>query len=218
MRYRSLSALLLTASLVLLNACVSNPSLTSIVVTPGVMNFGGSGLTTQLTAIGHYTRPNHADVTKDITSLVTWKSATVDCVTVSSTGLITSGGNTCSGIPVSASMPGFHGIIIGSMTVNVTQAAAASTDVAQVVISPAFPAALSPGALLQFSAYGLNSAGNIAQLVNPIVWTSTNSGVASIDQSGRLTAVAAGTTTVTGAYTNSDGVAAISGTATVTVQ
>ena len=95
---------------------------------------------------------------------------------------------------------------------------AASTDVAQVVISPAFPAALSPGALLQFSAFGLNSAGNIAQLVNPIVWTSTNSGVASIDQSGRLTAVAAGTTTVTGAYTNSDGVAAISGTATVTVQ
>ncbi|HXS78403.1 MAG TPA: Ig-like domain-containing protein [Terracidiphilus sp.] len=218
MRNRSLGALLLIASLVLLNGCVSDPSLTSIIVTPGVMNFGGPGLTTQLTAIGHYSRPNHADVTKDITNLVTWKSATPDCVTVSNTGLITSGRNICSGIPISASMQGFHGIIIGSMTVNVTQAAAASTDVAQVVISPAFPAPLSAGALLQFSAFGLNSAGSIAQLVNPVVWSSSNTGVATIDQGGRVTAVTAGTSTITGAYTNADGIAAISGTATVTVQ
>lgn len=218
MRDRSLLGALLLAALVPLSSCINSPSLTSIVVTPSVMNFGGPGLTTQLTAIGHYTRPNHADVTKDITSEVTWKSATTDCVTVSNTGLITSGQNVCSGIPVSASMQGFHGIIIGSMTVNVTQSAAASTDVAQVIISPAFPAPLAVGGSLQFSAFGLNAAGNTAQLINPIQWNSSNTGVATVDQAGRVTAVAAGTTTITGAYTNADGVSAIPGTATVTVQ
>ena len=55
MRNRSLlGALLITGVLIPITSCVSTPSLTSIVVSPSVMDFGGSGLTTQLTAIGHY--------------------------------------------------------------------------------------------------------------------------------------------------------------------
>lgn len=116
-----LRGLLLAGLLLPLASCTNSPSLTSITVSPNKMDFTGSGLTTQLTATGYYTHPNHPAETKDITNQVTWASSTPDCVTVSSTGLITSGSNTCTDIPVTASSPGFNGMISGSMTVNVTQ-------------------------------------------------------------------------------------------------
>ncbi|HEY2467150.1 MAG TPA: Ig-like domain-containing protein [Terracidiphilus sp.] len=219
MRDRSLlGALLLIGALVPITSCISSPSLTSIVVTPSVMNFGGAGLTAQLTAIGHYTRPNHADVTRDITNQVNWASSAAGCVAVSNTGLIISGQNTCSGIQVTGSMQGFHGVILGTMTVNVTQPGAANSDVGLVVVSPANPAPLVTGGLEQFSATGYTAGGTLTNLINPVAWSSTNTGVATIDQTGRATAIAAGTTTITGSYTNADGNSAIPGTATLTVQ
>lgn len=219
MRNRSLlGALIITGILIPITSCISSPSLTSITVSPSVMNFGGPGLHTQLTAIGSYTRPNHAPVTRDITNEVNWASATPECVTVSSTGYIESQGNICSGIIITASMQGFHGIIQGTMTVNVTQPGAAGTDVAQILISPSNPAPVAVGAVSQFAATGYTAAGNPATLTNPISWTSSNTGVATIDQTGRATAVAAGSTTITGAYTNPDGASAIPGTAILSVQ
>ena len=219
MRNRSLlGALLITGVLIPITSCISSPSLTSIVVTPNVVNFGGQGVTSQLTATGTYTRPNHAAVTKDITTQVVWASATPECVTVNATGYIESQQNICSGILVTASMQGFHGIIQGTMTVNVTQPGAAGTDVAQILISPANPAPIAVGAIEQFAASGFTAAGNPATLSNPVSWSSSNAGVATIDQTGRATAVAAGTTTIKGAYTNPDGSSSIPGTATLTVQ
>ena len=219
MRNRSLlGALLISGTLIPITSCISSPSLTSITVSPSVMNFGGPGLHTQLTAIGTYTRPNHAAITKDITTQVNWASATPECVTVSNTGYIESQQNICSGILVTASMQGFHGIIQGTMTVNVTQPGAAGTDVAQILISPANPAPIAVGAIEQFAASGFTAAGNPATLTNPVAWSSSNTGVATIDQTGRATAVAAGTTTIKGAYTNPDGSSSIPGTATLTVQ
>jgi len=219
MRNRSLlGALLITGVLIPITSCISSPSLTSIVVSPSVMNFGGPGLHTQLTAIGSYTHPGHAAQTRDITTLVNWASATPECVTVSSTGLIESQGDICSGIQVTASMQGFHGIIQGTMTVNVTQPGGAATDVTQVLVSPANPAPIAVNAVEQFAATGFTAAGNPATLTNPVSWTSTNTGVATIDQTGRATAVAAGTTTIKGAYTNPDGTSAIPGTANLSVQ
>lgn len=219
MRNRSLlGALLITGVLIPITSCISSPSLTSITVSPSVMNFGGPGLHTQLTAIGSYTHPNHEPVTKDITTQVNWASATPECVTVSSTGYIESQGNICSGILITASMQGFHGIIQGTMTVNVTQPGAAGTDVTQILVSPANPAPVAVGAVSQFAATGYTAAGNPATLTNPISWTSSNTGVATIDQTGRTTAIAAGTTIITGAYTNPDGVTAIPGTANLSVQ
>ena len=219
MRNRSLlGALLIAGTLIPITSCISSPSLTSITVSPSVMNFGGPGLHTQLTAIGTYTRPNHAAITKDITTQVVWASATPECVTVNATGYIESQQNICSGILVTASMQGFHGIIQGTMTVNVTQPGAAGTDVAQILISPANPAPIAVGAIEQFAASGFTAAGNPATLSNPVSWSSSNAGVATIDQTGRATAVAAGTTTIKGSYTNPDGSSSIPGTATLTVQ
>ena len=219
MRNRSLfGALVITGILIPITSCISSPSLTSIAVSPSVMNFGGAGLHTQLTAIGTYTRPNHAPVTRDITDQVTWASATPECVTVSSTGYIESQENICSGILITASMQGFHGIIQGTMTVNVTQPGAAGSDVTQVLISPANPAPVAVAAIEQFAASGFTAAGNPVTLTNPVSWSSSNTGVATIDQTGRATAVAAGSTTIKGAYTNPDGTSAIPGTAILSVQ
>ena len=193
MRNRSLlGALLITGILIPITSCISSPSLTSIVVTPSVMNFGGPGLHTQLIATGSYTHPNHQPTVRDITDQVNWSSQTPECVTVSSTGYIESQGNICSGIQITASMQGFHGLITGTMTVNVTQPGAASSDVAVVLISPANPAPVAVGAITQFAATGFTAAGNPVTLSNPMSWTSSNTGVATIDQTGRATAVAAG--------------------------
>ena len=219
MRNRSLlGALLITGLLLPVTSCISSPDLTSIVVTPAVMNFGGAGLTTQLTAIGYYTRPNHAPITKNITNEVNWTSTTNDCVTVTSTGLITSGQNICSGIQITASSQGFHGYIYGTMIVNVTQPGAASTNVATVIVTPSNPAPVSVNQITQFSATGFTAAGNPVTLINPVSWNSSNTGVATIDPTGRATAVAAGSTTITASYTNADGTAAIPGTAILSVQ
>jgi hypothetical protein len=116
-----LRGLLLTGLLLPLASCTNSPELTSIKVSPETMDFTGSGITTQLTATGYYTHRNHPAQTKDITNQVTWSSATPDCVTVSATGLITAGSNTCTNILITASSPGFNGVISGTMTVNVTQ-------------------------------------------------------------------------------------------------
>lgn len=121
MRYRALMGAVLMAFVLPFTSCTTSPGLTSIVVSPSTMNFGGAGLTAQLTAIGYYTHPNHPPITKDITTQVTWKSSSTDCVTVTNTGFITTGGNICSNILVTASSPGFNGLISGTMTVNVTQ-------------------------------------------------------------------------------------------------
>ena len=224
MRIRSLSGALLVFGLAIsFTSCSVSPSLTSITVSPNVMNFGGAGLTTQLTAIGTYTRPNHAAVTKDITNQVNWSSSTPQCVTVTSTGFITSGGNVCSGIPVTASAQGFHGIITGSMTVNVTQPAVSSNDVASVTVTPTStnqPA----GTQVLFTANGFDGAGNPLSLVNPPTWKSSNTAVATVVSSGlqintaNASTIATGTATISATYTNPDGTKAISIPATLTVQ
>jgi hypothetical protein len=181
------------------------------------MNFSGPGLTTQLTAVGHYTRPNHADVTKDITSEVTWASSTAQCVTVSSTGVITSGTNICSGILITASAQGFHGLIQGTMTVNVTQPSSSATNVAVIKLTPLTPAPQVVGTQLAFTAQGYDGSGNPIAFVNPVTWTSSNTAAATIaantttlnPATANATMIASGTTTISAGYTNTDGTSAI---------
>lgn len=212
-------ALLLVGILAPLSSCGTSPSLTSITVTPGVMNFGGAGLTTQLTATGAYTHPGHPAELKDITNQVTWASATVQCVTVSSSGLITSQNNTCSNITVSASAPGFSGLISGSMSVNVTQSGGGgggNPDIASIAIIPNTQSVAAPGDTAQFIAIGTTASGVTGNVTNSSVWSSSSKTIATVTNLGLATAVSQGTSTITAIYTNADGTAA-TGTATFTV-
>lgn len=210
MRDRVLSGAVLLSGLLLLvplTSCNTSPSLTSITVTPTTMNFGGAGLTTQLTATGSYTHPGHPAITKDITNQVTWASSTTDCVTVSATGLITSGGNVCSNILVTASSPGFNGTISGSMTVNVTQPAGGSgsttVDVTSIAIIPSTQSVAAPPDTAQFIAIGTTSSGATVDLTNYAAWSSSSAQIATITAGGLATAVSKGTATITALFTNS---------------
>ena len=95
MRNRSLGALLLLGAVVPFTSCGVDPALTSIQIIPTTTTalLGPCGTTqvqSQLTAIGTYTRPNHAAVTRDITSQVTWKSFDTQLLTIDpATGLAT---------------------------------------------------------------------------------------------------------------------------------
>jgi hypothetical protein len=201
------------------------------------MNFTGAGLHTQLTATGYYTHPDHAAKTADITDQVTWTSSTPECVTVNNTdkkGYITSGSNTCTDIPVTASAPGFNGTISGSMTVNVTQSSSTSTEpIASLAVIPTSQTALITGTSgnVSFIAIGTTPSGATVNLTStPYVasstqgttkatWSSSNQAVAAFEDSANpsvATPIAAGTTTITAIATNTDGTA-VTGTATLTV-
>ncbi len=225
MRDRSLlPALLLLGLVVPFTSCTTSPSLTSITVTPTTVNFGGTGATTQLTAIGSYTHPGHPAETKDITDQVTWASSTTQCVTVSNTGLITSGQNICSGILVTASMPGFNGLITGTMTVNVTQPSSGGGggggttggDVTSLTIIPGSQSLAAPGETAQFIAIGTTTSKSTVDLTNLATWTSSSVQIATVNASGLVTGVSAGTATITAVYVNADGTVA-TGTAAVVV-
>jgi len=179
------------------------------------MNFGGPGLTAQLTATGTYDHRNHPSTNLDITNQVTWKSSVPACVTVTSTGLITSGNGNCTNILVTATAMGFTGLISGSMTVNVT--AAPSTNIVSIAVTPLAPIVSSLGETTQFIAIGTTAGGATVDLTNTSAWTSSNVQVATITATtGLATAVGSGSTTVTAVYKNADGTAA-SGTALLKV-
>jgi uncharacterized protein YjdB len=224
MRYRSpSSAILLLGLLVPFNGCINAPSLTSITISPTSMNFGGAGLTAQLTATGYYTHPGHQAETKNITNLVSWSSSASECVTVNNTGLITSGNDSCSNILITASAPGFNGYISANMTVNVTQPTTGGTgptgagDVNTINIIPSSQSVPTVGDTAQFLAIGVTTSGATVNLDGLVSWTSSSPQVATIGAtSGLATAVAQGSSTISALYTNADGTTA-TGTATFTV-
>lgn len=214
------AALLLAGILLPLSSCGGGPSLTSIVISPATINFGLPGLTVQLTAIGYYTHPDHPAETKNITNQVSWTSSAPECVTVSRTGLITSGIYGCTNILVTASAPGFNGIIQGTMTVNVTQPAPPNNDIVTVAVIPAAQTVASLGVTIQYEAIGTTSAGTTKALNNQpgLSWVSSDQSVAKIDgASGLATTAGAGTTSITAIFKNSPDGTAAEGSATLTV-
>lgn len=224
MRYRSPAGALLLLGIALpLTSCVQSPSLTSITISPTTVNFGGAGLNEQLTATGYYTHPGHPAETKNITDEVNWASSAIECVTVNSSGMLTSGSNSCSNILVTASAQGFNGYISANMSVNITQpssgggGATTNGDVVSISIIPANQSVAAPGDTAQFLAIGTTSSGATVNLDGLVNWNSSSPQVATIGaNSGLATGLAQGTSTITALYTNTDGTSA-DGTASFTV-
>jgi uncharacterized protein YjdB len=224
MHYRSPAGALLLLGIALpLTSCVESPSLTSITISPTTVNFGGSGLQEQLTATGYYTHPGHPAETKNITSAVTWSSSATECVTVNSSGVITSGADACSNILITASANGFNGYISANMTVNVTQPSSGgggtttNGDVTSIAIIPGNQSVAAPGDTGQFLAIGTTSSGATVDLSGLVNWNSSSPQVATIGStSGLATGLSQGTATITALYINTDGTSA-DGTANFTV-
>jgi hypothetical protein len=133
-----LKALLLAGIFLPLTSCINdNPSLTSIVIMPNGVTaaLGTCGypqVVTGLKAIGHYSHPGHADITKDITDEVTWYSFNTGMVafldptnnpgvaTVTTCADPTVPGNIYTTL-ITASAPGFHGLVTGEITFGVQE-------------------------------------------------------------------------------------------------
>lgn len=133
-KWLSFVVLAFIASVMLsLSSCAHSQQLVSIAIQPNSETFGASnipvsdnaGAQVQLRALGSYIHPQ---VTKDITSEVTWTSNTPQMVTVDSAGMITVTGGPCGATLISATVttnnsPGgissSGALITGYMTANV---------------------------------------------------------------------------------------------------
>jgi len=217
MRNRSLGALLLLGSMIPFTSCGVSPSLTSIQLVPDSFTalLGPCGTTqvqAQFTAIGSYTRPNHAAVVRDITNQVTWKSFDTQLLVIDNTGLFTvtscanPGSDFNSDILVSASAPGFHGIIIGYGHVVEQEPKASTAAVKSLSISRISGASSALNGLAKFVAVGKTDDGKLVPLNGKLAWSSSNPQAVRVDATtGVARAMTAGRSIVTATYTGKDG-------------
>jgi hypothetical protein len=162
---------------------VTAAALQSIAVTPANPSIP-LGLTEQFTATGMYSDNS----TKNLTTQVTWASATTSVATISnaagSQGLATTLATGTSSI--SATLGG----ITGSTVLTVAPAALQS-----IAVTPPNPA-IAKGTSEPFTATGTYSDHSTKDLTTQVTWASSATGVATITTAGVATGVAAGTSTI----------------------
>ncbi|MGO9640153.1 MAG: beta strand repeat-containing protein [Candidatus Acidiferrales bacterium] len=156
------------------------PTLSSIAVTPAnaSISLGGSQ---QFTATGTFSDGS----SQNLTSSVTWTSASPSVATISSNGLATAvatGGTT---------IQATSGSIIGSTGLTVTP----PPTLVSLAVTPA-NASIAMASSQQFTATGTYSDSSTQNLTNVATWTSTNPATATISSTGLATGVAAGSTTI----------------------
>uniref|UniRef100_UPI00261365B9 Ig-like domain-containing protein n=1 Tax=uncultured Microbulbifer sp. TaxID=348147 RepID=UPI00261365B9 len=175
---------------------VSGAVLTAIQVTPPAPSLA-KGNRQQLTAMGTYSDGS----TDDVTNAVAWNSGDTAIATVDSQGELTAvdEGDTT----ISAS---WEGIVSNTVTVTVNGAVLTAIQV-----TPPAPS-LAKGNRQQLTAMGTFSDGTTADLTTSVAWTSSDTKIVTVDNSGQLTAVDEGIATVSA---SKEGV--VSNTATVTV-
>ena len=155
-----------------------------------------AGATTQLSAV---TRDSNGNVLTGRS--ISWSSGSAAIATVSASGLVSAvaAGNAT----ITASSEGKTG------TSAITVTAVAPVPVATVTVSPAAPS-VQVGATVQLSAVPRDASGNVLT-GRTITWASSNSSLATVSASGLVTALVAGSVTISASC------GGVTGTATVTV-
>ena len=154
-------------------------TLQSIAVTPANPSIA-KGQTQQFTATGTFSDNS----TQNLTSQVTWASATTSVATITSGGLAT--GVATGTSTISAKL----GSITGSTVLTVTAATLQS-----IAVTPANPT-ISKGQTQQFTATGTFSDNSTQNLTWQVTWASATTSVATITSGGLATGVATGTSTI----------------------
>ncbi|HJU84234.1 MAG TPA: Ig-like domain-containing protein, partial [Holophagaceae bacterium] len=155
----------------------------------------------QMTATGVYSDGTNLD----ITSQAVWTSSTPAVAQVDPSGLVTTPSGSIAGTTtVTATLSG----VSGSTTVTVT--AATLTSISVFGNTP-----LGVGTTDNYTATGIYSDGSSVDLTAQAVWTSSDAAIATVDNaplnSGTVTAIGAGTATITATF------GGVSGSASVTV-
>lgn len=172
---------------------VSQAALSSISISGG--NSLAAGASEQLTAQGKYTDGS----TQNLTSQVTWQSSDATVASVNSAGSLTS--SKAGSVTITASMNSV------TATTNVTVTAPVLTGIAVGIPSPS----LTSGSTEQLTATGTYSDKSTQNLTTQVAWQSSDITVTAIGGGGLLTALKAGTVTVSASMNS------IVGTGTVTV-
>jgi uncharacterized protein YjdB len=172
---------------------VSQAALSSIRVLGAVSLAAGSS--EQLSAQGNYTD----NTSQAITSQVTWQSSDTTVASVSNTGLVTS--IKAGTVTVTASMNS----VSGNASVTVTSSVLTAINVG--TPSPS----LASGGTEQLTATGVYSDNSTQSLTTQVMWSTSDPTVASVNGTGFLTTLKAGTVTVTATLSS------VSGTGTVVV-
>jgi uncharacterized delta-60 repeat protein len=177
---------------------VSNKTLVNLAISPlnASIPVGGQQ---QYLATGTYSDGS----TQDVTSAVTWFSSNTGVATIAS-GV--NGGRATGVAPGTTTITASLGTVnSNSATLNVTSATLTS-----IVVSPSV-ATIPDGTTQQYQAFGNFTDGTQQNISASVTWSSSNTGVATINATGLATAVDPGTTVVRATS------GAISGTATLNV-
>jgi hypothetical protein len=138
------------------------------------------GLTQQFTATGTFSDNS----TQNLTSQVTWASATPSVATITAGGLATGV------IPGTSSISATLGSVSGSTVLTVSAAVLQS-----IVVTPANPS-VAKGLTQQFTATGTFSDNSTQNLTSQVTWASATPSVATITAGGLATGVTPGTSSI----------------------
>jgi trimeric autotransporter adhesin len=165
------------------------PTLSSIAIAPA-NPFIPINTAQQLTATGSYSDGS----SRDLTALVTWSSSTIADATVDTAGSVS-------------------GVAAGSSTITAALGSVFNTTTATVTAPTVTSISISPNDLTlpiginqQYTASAVYSDGSVQDLVTGVTWASSTLSVATIDNNGLATILAAGSTTITatvGSFTDS---------------
>ena len=181
-------------SLAALSGTGNAAGLTSIVVTPAHASIP-LGHTQQYAATGRFSDGR----TYDLTASVTWSSSAPGVAAIGPTGLASSVAQGSTTIHAAL------GAISGSTRLTVTAPALVS-----IAVTPAIPS-IPAGSTQQFTATGTYTDGTTQDLTSTAAWSSSSTGVATINTTGLASAVAPGSTTIQASS------GAVSGSTTLTV-
>ncbi|CAN7389906.1 beta strand repeat-containing protein [Acidovorax sp. LjRoot194] len=165
---------------------VTAATVTGIAVTPSISTLP-AGTTTQFSAIGTFSD----GTTHDLGAAVRWRTSDVTRVKVDTSGLATAMAPGGASVMAKCQNASLCGSLSSTATLNVTAASLVS-----IAVTPT-TSAVALGAVQQFMATGTYSDGSTQNLSTQVNWTSTATGVASIDAQGVAMARGTGTTGIT---------------------
>jgi adhesin HecA-like repeat protein len=164
---------------------VTDAILTSIAVTP-VNPSIAKGLTQQLTAMGTYSDAT----TVNITTSVIWSSGDILVATMNPNGQLISG--LANGVDLgNALITATEGSVSGSTSLTITAATLSS-----IVVTPINPT-IPSGVNKQFAATGIYSDSSVADITATVIWSSSDTLVATVNNSGLASGIVAGSASIT---------------------
>jgi hypothetical protein len=122
---------------------------------------------------------------------------------------------------LSASAPGYNGSITSNAASFSVTAPNSTTnsDIVSIAVVPATPTVATTSAPVGFTAIGTTGTGIQVNLTSVSLWTSSNTGIATIGlHTGAGTTVAAGSTAIAATYTNPNDSMQVTGYTILTVQ